>query len=117
MFKEGYGIKKVYIACGYTDLRFGIDGLAAQVRHRFDLDPFDEGTLFIFCGRRPDRIKGLLWEGDGFILLYKRLSDGKFRWPRTKEEARGLTMEQYKWLMSGFTIDPSIRKSEARHIL
>ena len=117
MFKEGYGVKKVYIACGYTDLRYGIDGLAAQVQHRFELNPFDEGTLFLFCGRRSDRIKGLLWEGDGFLLLYKRLSDGKYRWPRTKNEVRDLTMEQYQWLMNGFTIDPSIKHSEAKYIL
>ena len=97
MFKEGYGIKKVYIACGYTDLRCGIDGLASQVQYRFNLDPFDEGTIFLFCGRKTDRIKGLLWEGDGFLLLYKRLSDGKFQWPRTQEEVKSLTMEQYMW--------------------
>lgn len=74
MFKEGLGIKKAYIACGYTDLRYGVDGLAALIQYQFSLDPFDEGTMFLFCGRRADRIKGLLWEGDGFILLYKRLS-------------------------------------------
>ena len=72
----------VYIACGYTDLRFGVDGLARLVESRFELSPFMADTLFLFCGRRNDRIKGLLWEGDGFLLLYKRLEAGRFQWPR-----------------------------------
>lgn len=95
---------EVYIALGYTDLRRGIDGLAAIVQERFELDPFTN-TLFLFCGRRKDRIKGLLWEGDGFLLLYKRLEAGSFQWPRTGEEARQLTPQQYRWLMEGLSID------------
>lgn len=117
MFREGLGIKKTYIACGYTDLRYGIDGLASLVQNQFDLDPFDEGTLFLFCGRRPDRIKGLLWEGDGFLLVYKRLANGRFRWPKSQEEMKQMTAEQYKRLMEGFTIEPSIKRSDARYIL
>ena len=58
----------VYIACGYTDLRRGIDGLASIVQAQFQLDPFSN-TLFLFCGRRKDRIKALYWEVDGFVLL------------------------------------------------
>ena len=73
---------EVYIALGYTDLRRGIDGLAAIVQESFALDPFTN-TLFLFCGRRKGRIKGLLWEGNGFLLLYKRLETGSFQWPRT----------------------------------
>ena len=95
---------KVYIAVGYTDLRRGIDGLAAIVDSQFKMDPFTN-TLFLFCGRRRDRIKGLLWEGDGFLLLYKRLESGTFQWPRTGEEARQLTAQQYRWLMEGLSIE------------
>ena len=95
---------EVYIALGYTDLRRGIDGLAAVVQGSFALDPFTN-TLFLFCGRRKDRIKGLLWEGNGFLLLYKRLETGSFQWPRTGEEARQLTPQQYRWLMEGLSID------------
>lgn len=101
---------EIYIACGYTDLRYGIDGLAATVRERFELNPFSPKTIFLFCGRRTDRIKALVWEGDGFLLLYKRLEAGKFKWPRTEEDLRNLTQEQFKRLMNGFTIDPGIRK-------
>ena len=54
--------KRIYIACGYTDLRYGIDGLAATVRERFNLNPFETDILFLFCGRRNDRIKALVWD-------------------------------------------------------
>lgn len=96
--------RAVYIVTGYTDLRFGIDGLAAVVQHKYELDPFDKDTLFLFCGRRADRIKGLLWEGDGFLLLYKRLEGGKYQWPRSVREVREMTPQQYRWLMEGLSI-------------
>ena len=99
-----YNGGKVYIATGYTDLRRGIDGLAAIVQGQFQLDPF-ANVLFLFCGRRRDRIKGLLWESNGFLLLYKRLESGTFQWPRTGEEARQLTAQQYRWLMEGLSIE------------
>jgi transposase len=73
--------KDIYIACGYTDMRKSIDGLAAIVKEQFHLDPFSR-SLFLFCGRHRNRMKALLWEGDGFVLLYKRLENGNFKWPR-----------------------------------
>ena len=94
----------VYIACGYTDLRRGIDGLAGIIQTQFQLNPAQR-AMFLFCGRRRDRIKGLLWEGDGFLLLYKRLEAGSFQWPRSAAEVRTLTPQQYRWLMEGLSID------------
>ena len=73
MLKEASGIKKIILRCGRTDLRKGIDGLKSIVSLHYGLDPMEEGTLFLFCGTRADRFKGLLWEGDGFVLIYKRL--------------------------------------------
>lgn len=61
MLNDFTGADQVYIACGYTDLRKGIDGLARLVQQQFELDPFTN-TLFLFCGRRRDRIKGLYCE-------------------------------------------------------
>lgn len=92
--------KEIYIACGYTDMRKSIDGLAALVQEYFKMDPFSP-ALYIFCGRRCDRIKALLWEGDGFLLLYKRLENGKFQWPRNKDELKPITWQQFRWLMEG----------------
>ena len=104
MLNDFTGAEKVYIACGYTDLRCGIDGLAGIVQQQFQLAPFTN-TLFLFCGRRRDRIKALYWEGNGFVLLYKRLESGSFQWPRNEAESRELTPQQYRWLMEGLQID------------
>ncbi len=110
MIREALGIKRIIVCCGRVDLRRGIDGLAGYVKLNYDLDTLEEGTLFLFCGRRKDRIKGLVFEGDGYCLLYYRLTDGKFQWPRTPDEARDITREQYHRLMDGFAIDSSIRR-------
>lgn len=104
-------IRRVILCCGYVDMRKGIDGLAQIVGSRFDLNPFEKGTMFLFCGRRTDRHKALLWMGDGFILMYRRFEDGSLSWPRTPEQAAELTEEQYHLLMQGF--DPvSVRIKE-----
>ena len=60
--------RDIYIACGYTDMRKSIDGLAAIVQQQFRMDPFSP-ALVLFCGKRRDRFKALLWEGDGFLLF------------------------------------------------
>ena len=95
----------IYIVCGYTDMRKSIDGLCAIIIDQLHMDP-RRRSLYLFCGRRCDRIKALLWEADGFVLLYKRLSvEGKYRWPRDKSEVRQLTWQQFDWLMSGLEIE------------
>lgn len=106
--ENGLTFKKVILAVGKSDLRRGIDGLAAMVRLKYGLDPLQEDTLFLFCGVRRDRLKGLLWTGDRFILLYIRLADGCFQWPGTAEEARSITQEEFKRLMDGFSVDSSV---------
>lgn len=108
MFKDAR-VERIVIATGRTDLRRGIDGLATLVRLNYGMNPLD-GTLFLFCGSRLDRIKGLLFEGDGFCLVYKRLNDGAFQWPRTSEEARDISPEQFRRLMDGFSIESSIHQ-------
>lgn len=104
MLNDGKGFKKIYLATGYTDLRRGIEGLAGISRFQFELDPYDRNTLFLFCGRRCDRIKALLWEGDGFLLMYKRLDNGAFNWPGSKAEAVTISEDQFQMLMQGLEI-------------
>ena len=106
MLNDGCGFKKIYLATATTDMRRGINGLAQIIRFQFELDPYDRNTLFLFCGKRTARIKGLLWEGDGFLLLYKRIENGSFKWPRTSAEAMAITPEQYHMLMQGLEIVP-----------
>ena len=84
----------------------------SQSPDRWLRDPRNnQGTLFLFCGRRSDRIKGLLWMGDGFLQLYKRLEAGSLSWPRTSEEAADLTEEQFRYLMMGLNpMNPKVRE-------
>lgn len=99
------GLDHVYIVCGYTDMRKSIDGLAAIVENELQMDP-TSSSLFLFCGRRRDRIKALFKEPDGFVLIYKRLTvDGGYQWPRKASEVRALTWREFDWLMSGIDID------------
>lgn len=105
MLNDAAGFRHIFIACGYTNLRYGINGLAALVQNGFQLDPFTPKTMFLFCGRKCDRIKALVWEEDGFLLLYKRLETSKFQWPRSPEEVKEMTPQQFRWLMEGLSID------------
>ena len=109
-------ITRAVLACGTVDLRKGIDGLQMIIGDKYKQNPFEKGTLFLFCGRRPDRIKGLLWMGDGFLLLYKRIEAGSLSWPRTTEEAADLTEEQFNYLMLGLNpLDPKIKVSHTQN--
>ena len=106
MLNDATCFKKIFIVTGYTDLRSGIDRLADTIRSYLGEDAIEADTLYLFCGRRTDRIKGLVWERDGFLLLNKRLEKGNFMWPRTESEVRALTGQQFRWLMEGLTISP-----------
>lgn len=71
MLNDAICFKQIYIVCGYTDMRYGIDSLAAIIKSKLVRDPCVPDTLYLFCGRKTDRIKGLVWEKDGFLLLYE----------------------------------------------
>ena len=100
------GAASIYIVTGYTDMRKSIDGLCAIVMDQMKEEP-DSHAIYLFCGRRCDRIKVLLREPDGYVLLYKRLDvvQGKYRWPRNRSEVRPITWQQFDWLMSGLEIE------------
>jgi len=87
------------------------------VRQQYEKE-LDEETLFLFCGRKMDRIKGLIWCGDGYVLLYKRLTNGRFQWPRSQAELRGLDQQSFRWLMEGLSLDQpkAIRQIKKREI-
>lgn len=99
------GVDKIYIVCGYTDMRKSIDGLCSIISDQLKMDP-RQSALFLFCGRRCDRIKAILWESDGFVMLYKRMeAKGRFRWTRNRLEVRQLSWQQFDWLMTGLEIE------------
>lgn len=110
MLRDATGFSHIYVVTGRTDMRRGIDGLAAIIQTQLGLDPFQEKSIFLFCGRRADRIKALVYEGDGFLLLYKRVAIGRFQWPRTPAEVRDLSEEDFHHLMEGFSIEKTIKK-------
>lgn len=107
-----FGEKVVYLACGHTDMRKQINGLAAIVEGGFQLDPFG-GELFVFCNRSRDRLKILEWAGDGFWLYFKRLEKGRFRWPAAGEsEVMSMTSEALGILLGGAKIEQKLKCRE-----
>lgn len=102
--------KRVFLACGKTDMRKSIDGLAAIVEGSFKLDPFD-GALFVFCNRNRDRIKVLEFNVDGFWLHFKRLEKGHFRWPAEGDEpTMVLTGEELDYLLGGTQVELKLKR-------
>lgn len=99
------GVENLFLITGATDMRKSIDGLCAVVERVVRQDP-KSNALFLFCGRRRDRIKALMYDGSGFVLIYKRLNvKGRYHWPRNGQEARNLTWQEFDWLMSGLDIE------------
>jgi transposase len=99
------GVGKVYLACGSTDMRRSIDGLAAIVSHSFRLDPFSP-SLFVFCNRQRDRLKILRWDHNGFWLYYRRLERGRFQWPSTGSSPTvTINQRELRWLLDGLTLE------------
>lgn len=91
---------QVWLAAGHTDMRRGFDGLAAIVQSTLEQNPFS-GHVFVFRGRRGDRIKVLWWSGDGLCLFAKRLEHGRFVWPAAEGGAVHLTSAQLAMLLEG----------------
>lgn len=86
-------------------MRKSIDGLMALIQDQFPQNS-DENALFLFCGRKSDRIKAIIKEPDGIVMIYKKLTaQGRYRWPRDRSEVRNLTWREFDWLMSGIDID------------
>lgn len=96
---------KVFLASEPVDLRRGHDGLCALVRSVLVLDPF-AGHLFVFVGRRGDRIKVLFWDRGGFVVYYKRLARGRFRMPRIPDGADRVVLDgtELAMLLGGFDV-------------
>ena len=94
----------VYFACGSTDMRKSIDGLAIIIQMSFRLDPFAD-ALFVFCNAKRDKIKLLYWERNGFWLYYRRLEKGRFKWPDNKDDkVIHVTERELRWILDGLDI-------------
>lgn len=95
---------KIYLVCGKTYLRKGIDGLAALVTDMFGLDAYDN-AIFLFCGSHSDRFKALYWDKTEFVLYYKRIENGRFQCPRNKSEVKKINAHQLRRLLGGFSVE------------
>lgn len=105
MLADISNVDAIYIVCGRTDMRKSVDGLCAIIQEQFSMN-LERNAIYFFCGRKCDRIKALLVEPDGIVLIYKRLTaEGRYRWPRNKNEVRNLTWREFDWLMSGLDIE------------
>ena len=91
---------RIWLAAGVTDMRRGFDGLAALVQTQLSANPFC-GHLFVFRGRRGDRLKILWYDGDGLCLFAKRLECGHFVWPQATSGSVSLTPAQLSMLLEG----------------
>ena len=91
-------VQNIYIICGKTDMRKGIDGLATLIQDSSELDPYSD-SIFLFSGSSKDRYKCLYFDGDGFAMLYKRLDNGKLQCSKDENEVRNLSQQQLRWLL------------------
>jgi transposase len=91
---------RVLVATRPVDFRRGADGLAAMVQTVLGQDPFS-GTIYVFRCKRADRVKLLVWDGSGLVLLWKRLESGAFRWPPVTGGVMRLSAAQLAALLDG----------------
>lgn len=91
---------QIWLAAGITDMRKGFTGLCAIVQHTLQRQPLC-GHLFLFRGRRGDRVKLLWWDGTGLCLMTKRLERGRFLWPQAGCGAVCLSTAQLSMLLEG----------------
>lgn len=106
--------KQVYLACGVTDMRKSINGLASIVSSSFSLDP-TTNAAFVFCNKNRDRIKILEWDVDGFWLYLKRLERGRFPWPEAKKDGKPemtLTADEFMLMLQGTKLTGKLKRQE-----
>jgi transposase len=102
---------RILLAVEPVDFRKGIDGLAALCRQALAVDPM-QGALFVFCSRRRHAIKCLTYDGQGFWICQKRLSQGRFRsWPQAGDGGSALRLDPHQLHLLLWNGDPS--KAEA----
>lgn len=100
-------VDKVYLACGSTDLRRNIDGLLILVKTELKLDPYEK-ALFVFCNKQMNKLKILHFD-NGFWLYYHRLSENRFKWPMTTDEALKVDLNELKWFLKGYEVRTSTK--------
>lgn len=100
------GADHIYLALGATDFRKQQNGLTSLVALKFKLNPHSGANVFLFCNKRHNSLRALRWDGNGFILVTKSLSNEmKFQWSKSQGEVRDIKKHQLEWLLQGLEID------------
>jgi transposase len=102
--------QQVYLVNGFTDMRKSINGLSILVSDTLAMDPLSQ-AWFVFCNKQRDKLKILFWDTNGFWLYYRRLEQGRFRWPNQliAQSSMGIEQRQLQWLLSGLPITNNTR--------
>jgi transposase len=104
--------KRIYLACGATDMRKSTNGLMTIVKESFSLDPFN-ADIYVFCNRNRDRLKILEWDTDGFWLYFKRLEKGHFKWPQPGDApTMSLNETELSLLLGSTRIELKVKRNE-----
>lgn len=90
----------IYMKAGSTDMRKQINGLTIQIQEVMEMDPFS-GSMFMFCNKKRNLLKIIIWEKNGFWLFLKRLEKDKFPWPDNIEEVEKITRKELEMLLEG----------------
>lgn len=109
-------VVKIYLHVTPVNLHFSFDRLAGMVREEMRRDPLS-GSLFVFRNRRGDRVKLLYWDDDGFVILYKRLERGVFRFPTVGSETRAVQVSVTDLSLLLWGIEPSSVRRQKRFSL
>jgi len=104
---------RIWLATRATDLRKSFDSLAELVRQQFQSDPLS-GQLFVFRNKRADRVKLLYWDEDGFVIVYKRLEAGTFRFPQAEAAATEIRAADLQMLLDGIDLGSVKRQRRYR---
>lgn len=96
----------IIVAYGATDFQKGAEGLSAMINLKYQLGPYKEGCVFIFCNHRKTSIKMLYWDESGFWILMKHLDRNAFRWPDNPDALKKVILREIQWLCDGLTEHP-----------
>lgn len=105
---------RIFLCTRAIDLRKGFDGLHGVVLEVLRQDPLS-GDLFVFLNRRRDRVKLLIWEGDGILIVYKRLERGRFGPPAGSGDSIALSSAQLSLLLGGIDLKQTRERKRYRH--
>jgi transposase len=116
MFRPRSQSARILVRPGITDMRKAINGLSVLVEQEMELDPFEDGAVFLFCNRQRRIMKALFWDATGFCLVQKRLEKHRFPWPQTTEQVREITDQQLEMLLSGIDFWHAHKRIEYRSV-